>query len=105
LGPLTDRAFAILKEAKKLGCDEFIFSGARPRRPLSNMAMTMLMRRMKIAGVSRRGSRVGGSAAAKLRPCLHQLPASRKRVAAAVGLFGFVSDRMRQRRFCRLARE
>jgi integrase len=45
--PLADRALEIL-EAKKHGSEEYVFPGARPRKSLSNMAMAMLLRRMKI---------------------------------------------------------
>jgi integrase len=49
--PLSDRALDILAEArraarKKPTPDRFVFLGARPRQPLSSMALAMLMRRM-----------------------------------------------------------
>jgi integrase len=48
--PLTDRALAVLDKAKELhrdACaDAFIFHGQRRGRPLSDMSMTMLLRRM-----------------------------------------------------------
>ncbi|UYT56166.1 integrase arm-type DNA-binding domain-containing protein [Brucella sp. MAB-22] len=48
--PLTPRAVAILEELKKLGSepDAYVFPGQKRDRPLSNMAMDMIMRRMKI---------------------------------------------------------
>ena len=47
--PLTARALEILDEAEKLKVpDGFVFPGSRPARPLSNMAMDMLLRRLKI---------------------------------------------------------
>jgi integrase len=55
--PLTDRAIEILKEVKQLGSDEFVFPGARARRPLSSMSMAMLTRRMKIDNATPHGFR------------------------------------------------
>lgn len=44
--PLTDRAVEILQELSELRVSDYVFPGKKPHRPLSNMAMTMLMRRM-----------------------------------------------------------
>jgi integrase len=49
--PLSERALAILAEARRAARkepmpDSFVFLGARPRQPLSAMALAMLMRRM-----------------------------------------------------------
>lgn len=45
--PLTAAALAVLERAKKLGTpSDYIFPGARANRPLSNMALEMLIRRM-----------------------------------------------------------
>lgn len=44
--PLCDRAVAILGIAEKMKIGEFIFPGQRRSKPLSNMAMAMLMRRL-----------------------------------------------------------
>ncbi len=48
--PLTSRCIAILEEMAALGSDPagFVFPGKQKGKPLSNLAMTMLMRRMKI---------------------------------------------------------
>jgi integrase len=51
--PLSDRAVAILAEARRVapkppGPDSFVFFGVIPKRPLSNMALSMLLRRMKV---------------------------------------------------------
>jgi integrase len=43
--PLCDRALAILKELHKLG-GEYVFPGLKPGKPLSNMAMLTLLKRM-----------------------------------------------------------
>jgi hypothetical protein len=49
--PLSERAVAILADARRMARKEptpesFVFLGARPRQPLSSMALAMLMRRM-----------------------------------------------------------
>jgi integrase len=49
--PLSDRAAAILDELARVRSGEFVFPGATGSRPLSNMAMTMLLRRMNRADV------------------------------------------------------
>jgi integrase len=46
--PLTLHMVAILEEMATLGTDGYVFPGKRKGKPLSNLAMTMLMRRMKI---------------------------------------------------------
>jgi integrase len=51
--PLSERAVAILAEARHMARkeptpDSFLFFGARPRQPLSSMALAMLMRRMGV---------------------------------------------------------
>jgi integrase len=55
--PLSDRALAVLAEAKKVQTAEFVFPGRRPRRPLSGMAMEMVLRRMKIEDATVHGFR------------------------------------------------
>lgn len=44
--PLVPRALEILRAMYEVRTSKYVFAGARPNRPLSNMAMTMLMRRM-----------------------------------------------------------
>lgn len=44
--PLTDQALVILKRAAELGTVGFIFPGAKAGKPLSNMAMLEVLRRM-----------------------------------------------------------
>lgn len=46
--PLSERALEILAEVKKLGSADLVFPGERPRKPLSNTSMLMLLRRMKM---------------------------------------------------------
>jgi integrase len=51
--PLSERAVAILADARRMArkestADSFVFFGVIPKRPLSNMALSMLMRRMNI---------------------------------------------------------
>ncbi|SJM33007.1 tyrosine-type recombinase/integrase [Mesorhizobium delmotii] len=45
--PLSPRALAVLKGLQAKRLSEFVFPGAAPRKPLSNMAMTAVMRRME----------------------------------------------------------
>jgi integrase len=54
--PLSDATVAILK--KMQGEDgDFVFPGAKPQRPLSNMAMTMVLRRMGRGNITVHGFR------------------------------------------------
>lgn len=55
--PLCDRAVAILSEMKPLCEGEHVFPGQRRGKPLSNMALTMVLRRMKIEGSTIHGFR------------------------------------------------
>jgi integrase len=57
--PLSARALAILKEmqAHRHADDAFVFPGAKPGRPLSNMAFLMLLRRMGRGDVTAHGFR------------------------------------------------
>lgn len=54
--PLCGRAVAILNELAKLG-GEFVFPGLKPKKPLSNMAMLTLLRRMERADLTVHGFR------------------------------------------------
>jgi integrase len=55
--PLCDRAVAILEEMGEAKTGEFIFPGAKPHRPLSVMALEMVLRRMKVENVTVHGFR------------------------------------------------
>lgn len=56
--PLTDRALDILDAAEKLKTSDYVFPGARKGKPLSNMAMAVLLKkRMKHAGLTVHGFR------------------------------------------------
>jgi integrase len=55
--PLSARAIAILKELEALKQNEFVFPGMKPGRPLSNMALLMLLRRMKRDDITVHGFR------------------------------------------------
>jgi len=46
--PLTGAALAVLKPLHELRKEGFIFPGTKPSKPLSNLAMTMLLRRLKV---------------------------------------------------------
>lgn len=45
--PLSPAALALLRSLAETRSGEFVFPGGQPRRPLSNMAMLVLLRRMK----------------------------------------------------------
>src|SRR3546814_7570994 len=45
--PLSSRAMEIIDEMAKLGTEGYVFPGPKPKKPLSTMAMPMLLRRMK----------------------------------------------------------
>lgn len=59
--PLTDRAIEILETVRMLpGADEpgaYVFPGARPKRPLSNMSLKQLLVRMDITDIVPHGFR------------------------------------------------
>jgi integrase len=55
--PLSARAVAILRQLEKLKSGDFIFAGQARNKPLSNMAMEMILRRMKIEDVTVHGFR------------------------------------------------
>lgn len=54
--PLTDEMLAIIKPLKAMK-SEYVFEGQKRHRPLSNMAMLMLLRRMKVEDVTVHGFR------------------------------------------------
>jgi integrase len=55
--PLSARAVAILNQLKKTNAGQFVFSGQVGTKPLSNMAMEMVLRRMKIDDATVHGFR------------------------------------------------
>lgn len=55
--PLVDRALEILKEVKPFARGKFVFPGSKSDKPLSNMAMNMLLRRMDITDCTVHGFR------------------------------------------------
>lgn len=55
--PLTDAAIAVLEPLHEARLSEWVFPGQRLDRPLSNMALTMLLRRMKIEDATPHGFR------------------------------------------------
>jgi integrase len=55
--PLSSRAVAILNPLKKATASEFVFPGQAHNKPLSNMAMEMILRRMKIENATVHGFR------------------------------------------------
>jgi len=55
--PLCDRAIEILEGMQKTQDGDFLFPGGKPRRPLSNMAFLMLLRRMGRGDLTAHGFR------------------------------------------------
>jgi integrase len=55
--PLTDAALAILEDMRSIRQGDFVFPGGRARRPISNMAMLMLLRRMGRGDLTAHGFR------------------------------------------------
>jgi integrase len=55
--PLCERALAVLDEAEKASTGDFVFPGSRSARPLSVMAMEMVLRRMGLDNVTVHGFR------------------------------------------------
>jgi len=54
--PLTDEMIAIIEPLLALGSD-YVFEGQKRHKPLSNMSMLMLLRRMQVEGVTVHGFR------------------------------------------------
>lgn len=54
--PLTDEMLAIIEPLRAMQ-SEYVFEGQKRHQPLSNMAMLMLLRRMKVEGVTVHGFR------------------------------------------------
>jgi integrase len=55
--PLVPRAIAILRQLEQSRAGEFVFPGRARNRPLSNMAMEMVLRRMRVENVTVHGFR------------------------------------------------
>jgi integrase len=55
--PLCDRAIAIVEEMKTVRSGDYVFPGAKRRRPLSNMAMLVTLRRMERGDLTTHGFR------------------------------------------------
>jgi integrase len=55
--PLSGRALAIIEELAKGKVGEFVFAGQKAGKPLSGMAMEMMLRRMKVDDVTVHGFR------------------------------------------------
>ncbi|WDR04239.1 tyrosine-type recombinase/integrase [Devosia algicola] len=54
--PLTDEMLAIIEPLREMQSD-YVFEGQKRHKPLSNMAMLMLLRRMEVEGVTVHGFR------------------------------------------------
>lgn len=55
--PLSSRAVVILRQLEKLKTSDFVFAEQKRNKPLSNMAMDMMLRRMKAGDVTVHGFR------------------------------------------------
>lgn len=55
--PLSPRAIAILRRLEEQRAGDFVFAGQAPNKPLSNMAMQMILRRMKFEDATVHGFR------------------------------------------------
>lgn len=55
--PLSVRAISIIKKLQKTRHGDFVFAGHVPSRPLSNMAMEMILRRMNVLDATVHGFR------------------------------------------------
>jgi integrase len=55
--PLSQRAVAILRRLEKTKAGDFVFPGQARNKPLSNMAMEMVLRRMKVEDATVHGFR------------------------------------------------
>lgn len=55
--PLSARAVAILKKVLKVRTGDYVFPGRKTGRPLSNMSMEMILRRMKVEDATMHGFR------------------------------------------------
>ena len=55
--PLSTQALALLKRLHEARISDFVFPGEKKDRPLSNMAMEMLLRRMKVTDATVHGFR------------------------------------------------
>lgn len=55
--PLSPAAVAILRKVKKIANGDHVFPGRKPGRPLSNMSMEMILRRMKVTDATMHGFR------------------------------------------------
>jgi integrase len=55
--PLSDAALAVLKEMREIRHSDYVFPGGRDRRPLSEMSLLMLLRRMKHGDITAHGFR------------------------------------------------
>lgn len=55
--PLRSRSIAILREMKKIQTSEYVFPGRVANRPVSDMTLTVLLRRMKRGDITTHGFR------------------------------------------------
>ena len=56
-GPLSDEALAVIESQRRTKQGDYVFPGIKPGMPLSNMALLVLLRRMKRADLTVHGFR------------------------------------------------
>ncbi len=78
--PLSDAALAVLKQMHAIRHCDYVFPGGRDRRPLSEMALLMLLRRMEHGDITAHGFRsTFRDWAAEAPPSRARLPRLRSR--------------------------
>jgi integrase len=55
--PLSDAALALLKDMQAIGSGDYVFSGRSGSKPLSNMSLLMMLRRMECGDLTTHGFR------------------------------------------------
>jgi integrase len=55
--PLSDAALALLKDTQAIGSGDYVFSGRSGSKPLSNMSLLMMLRRMECGDLTTHGFR------------------------------------------------
>ena len=68
--PLSPQALAILDQLRQIRSCDFVFPSPRRAKPLSNMAMEMLLRRMKADAITVHGFRSSFRTGAARKPII-----------------------------------
>jgi integrase len=67
--PLSRRALKIVKAMHECRNGDFVFPGQKPGKPLSVMALEMVLRRMKIEGATVHGFRSAFRVGSRMHQC------------------------------------